>query len=189
MVASPELMTAAQLFTYHDPADRRVELVRGRLMVSEPPAYPHGVVLARVSFALSLWVRESTPANAPPVGEVAAGDPGFWIARDPDTVRAPDVAYVAAGQLPQERVRGFLEQAPTLAVEVLSPNDRPGAVLAKVAQWLEAGSALVWVIDPERRAARVYRADGSLATIDEGGALDGEGVLPGFTASLAELLA
>lgn len=188
MVAPAQPMTAEELFAYQDPADRRVELERGRLLVSEPPGYGHGAVVARVCFALSLWVRDTTPANAPPVGEVAAGDPGFWIARNPDTVRAPDVSFVAAAQLPRERVPGFLEQAPTFAVEVLSPNDRPGAVLAKVGQWLEAGTALVWVIDPATRTARVYRADGSQATIELDGVLDGEAVLPGFTASLAELL-
>lgn len=188
MVAPAELMTAEELLSYQDSADRRVELERGRLLVSEPHGFDHGAVLARVSFALSLWVRDTTPANAPPVGEVVAGDSGFWIARNPDTVRAPSVAFVAAAQLPRGRVPGFLEQAPTLAVEVLSPNDRPGAVLAKVGQWLEAGTALVWVIDPSARTARAYRADGSQATIEADGVLQGEAVLPGFTVSLAELL-
>ncbi|MEO7966811.1 MAG: Uma2 family endonuclease [Gemmatimonadaceae bacterium] len=181
-------MTADQLLTYRDPADRRTELVRGRLIVSEPPGFEHGAVLAGVANALSLFVRDASAAGASAPGEVVAGDPGFWIERNPDTVRAPDVAFVAADRLPPGRVRGFLEQAPTLAIEVLSPNDRPSAVLAKVAQWLEAGSFLVWTIDPERREARVYRADGSQALIGEDGTLDGEHVLAGFALPMAELL-
>ena len=187
MITTPQSMTAAQLLTYHDPADRRTELVRGRLLVSEPPGWEHGEITLRVGRSLTRWV-EARELAGQPVGRVAVGDPGFWIARDPDTVRAPDVAFVAAERMPPGRVRGFIEHAPTLAVEVVSPADRPGAVLAKVAQWLDAGTALVWTIDPERREARVYRADGSQLTIDEEGALDGEAVLPGFTLSLASLL-
>ncbi len=71
---------------------------------------------------------------------------------------------------------------------MLSPDDRPGAVLAKVADWLEAGSALVWVVDPDRRLARVYRANGSESLIDEDGALDGEDVVPGFICPHREIV-
>jgi hypothetical protein len=59
MVASPELMTAAQL-TSIGSADRRAELIRGRLLVSEPPGYEHGAVLARVTFAVALGARDDS---------------------------------------------------------------------------------------------------------------------------------
>jgi Uma2 family endonuclease len=78
--------------------------------------------------------------------------------------------------------------APDLVVEVLSPRDRPGEVLAKVGDWLEAGALLVWVIDPRRRHARVYRQDGSEAVVTEQDSLDGEDVVPGFTCPLASVL-
>ena len=68
------------------------------------------------------------------------------------------------------------------------PGDRPGAVLAKVADWLDAGTRLVWIIDPERRLARVYRADGSLTLVTADDALDGEDVVPGFSCLLASVL-
>lgn len=173
-------MTADELLHYREPADRRTELVRGRLVVSEPPGYEHGAVLVRVSTTLANFVSNATPAGTRSLGEVVAGDPGFWIARNPDTVRAPDVAFVAADRVPAGRVRGFLEHAPTIAVEVVSPNDRPREVLAKVNQWLEAGTSLVWTIDPQRGLAHVYRADGTQATVSEDGSLEGEDVLPGF---------
>ena len=73
-------------------------------------------------------------------------------------------------------------------VEVLSHHDRPGEVLAKVGDWLDAGARLVWVIDPERRLARVYRADGAEQQLDETHQLLGEDVLPGFSCSLASSL-
>ena len=71
---------------------------------------------------------------------------------------------------------------------MLSPGDRPGEVLAKVADWLTAGTRLVWVVDPERRLARVYRHDGSETIVPADGALDGEDVLPGFVCPLAPIL-
>lgn len=185
--AAPPLMTAAELLTYHDPYDRRTELVRGRLVVHEPPGGEHARVLVEVGAALLAHVKAAALASGKRPGIVVGGDPGCWIERDPDTVRAPDVAYMAADRLPPGPVHGFFEGAPTLAVEVLSPSDRRGAVAAKVAQWLAAGTVLVWTIDPIRRFARVHRADGSTATIDIHGTLDGEGVLPGFVLPLASL--
>ena len=78
---------------------------------------------------------------------------------------------------------GYAPLAPDLVAEILSPGDRPGEVLAKVAGWLEAETLLVWVVDPQRGEAHVYRLDGSLPVIGIDGALAGESVLPGFTCS------
>jgi Uma2 family endonuclease len=78
--------------------------------------------------------------------------------------------------------------APDLAVEVLSPGNRPGEVLGKIADWLSAGTRLVWVIDPERRVARTYHLDGTEAVVSADDALRGEDVLPGFVCSLSAIL-
>ena len=78
--------------------------------------------------------------------------------------------------------------APDFVAEILSPDDRPGEYLAKVAQWLDAGTRLVWVIDPQRAEARVYREDGSLTIVGQSALLDGEAVLPGFSCPLSEIL-
>ena len=95
---------------------------------------------------------------------------------------------VRRDRVPAPEPSGFLELAPELIVEVLSPRDRPGEVLAKVADWLTAGTQLVWVVDPERRVARVYRGDGSEAIVGADEALEGEDVLPGFACRLSEVL-
>jgi Uma2 family endonuclease len=110
------------------------------------------------------------------------------LERAPDTVRAPDVGFIHRDRVPHPLPRGYAELAPDLAVEVLSPGDRPGEVLAKVSDWLRAGTRLAWVVYPIRRSARVYRADGteSFATAADG--LDGEDVLPGFSLALAEVV-
>src|SRR2546430_1980150 len=91
--------------------------------------------------------------------------------------------------LPEPEPVGYPALAPDLVVEILSPGDRPGEVLAKVADWLSAGTKLVWVIDPERRLARVYRSDGTETLVGADGALDGEDVLPGFACRLVTIFA
>ena len=187
MIPATDLMTSEQLLTY-DAGGKRTELVRGRLMVREPAGYHHGSVAARVLVRIATFLEtdQRTRASAHPLGEVLAAETGFTLQRRPDTVRAPDVAFVAWERIPIERA-GFAELAPDLAVEVLSPGDRAGEVLAKVADWLNAGTSLVWVIDPTRRVARVYRADGTQSVANEGDALAGEGVLPGFVMGLGGL--
>lgn len=173
-------MTAEELL-YLSLPDKRTELVRGQLIVREPAGSRHGAVANRLAYRLTAHV-EATGA-----GCVYAAETGFTLARDPDTVRAPDVAFVAAARLPSTDPVGFFDGAPDLAVEVLSADDHPAEVLRKVADWLSAGARLVWVVDTERRTARVYRADGSESLLDRDAALSGEGVLPGFTCLLSEL--
>jgi Uma2 family endonuclease len=90
--------------------------------------------------------------------------------------------------MPPPDTMGYAALAPDLVVEVLSPGDRPGDVLAKVADWLSAGTRLVWVVEPLRRLARVYRHDGSETIVTADGALDGEDVLLGFSCPLASIL-
>lgn len=180
-MASPVLMTADDLWHASIP-DKRVELVRGVLQVREPPGYLHGSVTAQLARFLLNYVADHD------LGGVLAGDAGFKIATDPDTVRGPDVAFVRREREPDRRARGFPALAPDLVVEVLSPHDRPGEVLAKVADWLSGGASLVWVVDPERRLARIYRADGSETIVAAEGVLDGEDVLPGFSCPLASVL-
>jgi len=178
---SPDLMTAEQLLEVNI-SGKQVELVRGRLVVKEPPGYRHGDVTARLAFELMQYVR------AQDLGQVVVGDPGFTLEKNPDTVRGPDIAFVQRARVPDPLPTAFAEFAPDLVAEVLSPNDRPGEILAKVGDWLDAGTRLVWVIDPERRVARVYRADGTEALLEETDALRGEDVLPGFTCAVAAIL-
>jgi len=173
-------MTAEELLRLNLP-NKRTELVRGVLVVREPAGYQHGDVAMRLAAAIFTHVQ------ARGLGRVFAAETGFTLARKPDTVRAPDVAFISTARLPDPPPRGFAELAPDLAVEVLSPDDRPGEVLAKVADWLNAGARLVWVVDPVRVLARVYRADGSESILGETDALRGEDVLPGFEYPLSAI--
>jgi len=174
-------MTAHELLRTHLP-DKHVELVRGVLLVKEPPGFVHGEITARLTKVLMNHV------DARDLGMVLAAETGFKLTSDPDTVRAPDIAFIRRERLPDPRPIGYAELAPDLVVEVLSPNDRPGEVLAKVADWLSAGTTLVWIVDPGHRIARVYRQDGSETLVGRGDALGGEGVIPGFSCPLASIL-
>jgi Uma2 family endonuclease len=174
-------MTADELLRTHVP-DKHVELVRGVLVVREPAGFRHGAVSATLTKLLAQHVDTNR------LGLVLAAETGFKLAADPDTVRAPDVAFVSRERLPDPEHLGYPALAPDLVVEVLSPGDRPGETLAKVGDWLNAGARLVWVVDPGRRVARVYRQDGSETLLTEGEVLNGEDVVPGFECLLSAIL-
>ena len=173
-------MTADELLRLNI-SDARSELIRGELVVREPAGYRHGNVAARLLVAIGAFVETRA------LGWVFTAETGFRLREGPDTVRAPDVAFVRHDRLPDPPPRGYASLAPDLVVEVLSPDDRPGEVLSKVGDWLEAGTALVWAVDPERHTARVYRADGSEDHLGEADRLEGETVLPGFECELRRI--
>lgn len=179
--STPALLTAEDLARLQPP-HKRTELVRGVMIVREPAGFRHGDVAMSLALALGQFVR------AHDLGCVLAAETGYRLFTNPDTVRAPDVSFVRHERIPDPMPGGYASFAPDLAVEVLSPDDRPGELLQKIADWLTAGTQLVCVVDPERRQAQVYRADGTLVLVHEGDVLDGEDVLPGFTCPLREVL-
>lgn len=174
-------MTADDLLAFRVP-NKRAELIRGHLVVREPAGFRHGAIAAALTRRLSDF------ASRHGLGVVVAAETGFKVASNPDTVRAPDVGFVRAERVPDPLPAGFSDVAPDLAVEVLSPGDRAAEVLAKVADWLNAGSSVVWVIDADRRVVRVYRADGSESVLSDATTLDGGDVLPGFSCLVRDVL-
>jgi|SRR5690242_363578 len=179
---SPTTLKTAEDLSHFDEPGKTAELVRGVLVVREPPSTRHGDRAARLTVRVGAFVERER------LGKVFAQDTGFQIERDPDTVRAPDLAFVTHDRLAVIGEEGYGELAPDLVVEILSANDRPGAVLDKVGQWLSAGVRLVWVLDPVRQLTRVYRADGTVSIVERDAYLDGEDVLPGFRCPLTEIL-
>lgn len=175
------ITTAEQLFQAPDLGP--CELVRGELIMVSPAGYAHGSIAGRITLALGEFVR---PRG---LGDVLGAEPGFLIGRDPDTVRAPDVAFVRAERIPTGEKTRFFEGAPDLAVEVLSPNDRASEVNAKVRDWLDAGCRMVWVVDPATRMVSVYRSRAQIEVLGASDTLRGDDVLPGFSLPVAELLA
>lgn len=123
-----------------------------------------------------------------PIGYAFGADCGFVLFPDRHTVRAPDFAFVRRERLPHIPDT-FVPMPPDLAVEVLSPWDRIPDALAKTAMYLQAGVPLIWLIDPVKRTATVFRQDAAPLTIGEADSLDGGDVLPGFALPLAILFA
>lgn len=181
--ADPEgWTTAAQLLDLPDDGMRH-ELVDGELHTMSPAGYRHGRVAGVVVRALGTFVHEQG------LGDVLSSETGFVLRRDPDTVRAPDAAFVRADRIAAlDDVTGFAEIAPDLVAEVLSPSDRASEVTSKALAWLDAGVRLVWVVDPDARLVTAYRPDGVVALVRGTDAvLDGGEVLPGFALPLAGL--
>jgi len=176
-------MTAEQLFDLPDDGLRH-ELVSGELYSMAPAGAQHGSVAFDIGLAVGLHVREHR------LGRCFAAETGFVLSRQPDTVRAPDLAFIRADRAQElERYARFAEVLPDLVVEVVSPYDRSSKTVEKALMWLDAGVRLVWVVDPQACVVTVYREDGVVALVRGPGALlDGGDVLPGLRIPLDELL-
>ena len=149
------------------------ELIRGELRMMNAAGGQHGRITAQLSFLLSTHIVPKC------LGTCYAAETGFILSRDPDTVRAPDFAFIAAGRAATPE-RGFMPGAPDLAVEVLSPDDRPGYVREKVAEWLEAGTRAVWIVDPRKRTVVVHEPAQPPLELGESDTIRGGAVLPGL---------
>lgn len=183
------LLTADDLASYGERSNR-TELVRGHLMVREPVGFRHGDIVVRLVVAISahLAAEQARFRWTAPRGRLVAGDVGFTLTRNPDTVRAPDIAFITHDQALPANPDSFPEFAPALAIEVRSPSERAGNVLARVGDLLSAGTNTVWIIDAQRREARACRADGSESIISATDVLSGEQVLPDFAVRLDMLI-
>ena len=146
-----------------------------------PAGFEHGRVSANIGWILKDFVRSH------PLGVVTGAETGFHIGHDPDTVRAPDAALIRAERVPPTPVRGFFRGAPDLAVEVLSPGDRESEVLAKVRDWLRAGSQSVWVLDPESLTITVYHGPDQVQRLGSADTLTDDAVIPGFRVPVGDV--
>ena len=160
----------------------RTDLVRGRLVRSPPPASLHGRLAARLTSRLDEHVE------ARGLGVVLAGA-GAVLARDPDTVRGPDVSFYSHSRIPEAGYGTTFWGPPDLAVEIRSPSNRGPALREKLADYFEAGVRVVWVVDPQARSVTVHEAGGRARTLHEADTLTGDDVLPGFRLPLAAFFA
>lgn len=163
---------------------KRYELVRGELVEMSPASTKHGRRAARLAARLLAHVEAHN------LGDVVV-ESGFCLECRPDTVRSPDVAFIAvarlANGLPEE---GFFPGAPDLAVEIVSPGDLDSEVQEKVLDYLRSSlypARRVWVIRPKLRMVTVHYPDGTARTLQENDILDGEDVVPGFACRVGEL--
>jgi Uma2 family endonuclease len=177
-MAATTLLTAEQFLEL--PSSRWAELIDGVVIEMSPPGGQHGWHQARV-------IRVLGRAEESGAGYVC-GELGCVIRRRPDAVRAADVAFIRRERVgPGGIPRGFWEGAPDLAVEIVSPYDRPGEIQTKIREWIEAGALQVWVLYGETRTVHLVRSLLERVTLTGDEVLEGGDAVPGFSCRVSEL--
>lgn len=162
--------------------DARYELVKGVLRKMPSAGFEHGICAAEIGSRLNVHVKTHQ------LGYVCGAETGFKIAQNPDTVRAPDAAFVRQTSIERQGiVKGYWEGAPDLAVEVISPGDTYAEVAEKVEEWLTAGCTMVWVINPRRETVEVYRSNEDFTVLRGTDILDGGDVVEGFQCQVQDI--
>ncbi len=158
------------------------ELIDGRIVAMPPAGVEHGILEFDVGSRLRDFVTKRN------LGWVTGGEAGIYVRRNPDRLRGMDVAFISKTRHPA-RPRKFLEVAPELIVEIVSPTDRWSDVLEKLEEYFAIGVDRVWIVDPASKTVRVFRSSVSFVKLSEVDTLRGDGVLEGFELPLRELFA
>jgi Uma2 family endonuclease len=175
-------MTAEELLRLPDNG-RRHELIDGELRTMPPAGSAHGDTAGSIHGHLSRFVSDH------PMARVLAAETGFLLRRDPDRVRAPDVAFLSTQRIPREGLpAGYIPGAPDLAMEVVSPSDTGAEVLEMVDDWLRTGARMVWVVYPSPARLFVYWADGSVEQLGPDDEVQGGNMLRGSRMRVRDLL-
>ncbi len=159
----------------------RCELVEGRIVMRSPTSWRHGIYESRFDHALRSFVEEHH------LGKVLVGEVGIYTRRNPDTVRGADIIFISNERLAQVKSVSFLDVAPELVVEVMSPDDRWSEVKQKIREYFDSGVTQVWVADPSDKTVSIYRSLTEIHLLSENDSLSGEEVLPGFNVLVASL--
>lgn len=172
------LTTAEDLYKLS--SDVLCELVRGEIRQMTPAEDEHGQVSAKITLFLGGYVYSQR------LGPFFDSETGYVLSRNPDTVLSPDFSFIR-----KERRKGpsvkFVEGAPDLAVEVISPTDRRGQVTEKIRMWLEAGTAELWVVEPKTHTVTIHRPGQKPVVFAEGDTLKGSSVLPDFSCEVSAI--
>jgi Uma2 family endonuclease len=179
--ATSKLVTAEELLVL---ASRgRYELVNGELIEMSPPGFEHGLIVMALASLIADYAKRQR------LGRVVAAETGFRLSRNPDTVRALDVAFIAADRMPANLPKGYLDIAPDLIAEIVSPSDDPDAVQSKIAAWLMAGVKTALVVYPGSKQIAVYHSLRKVEVLTVGDTIELPDVLPGFACPVADIFA
>lgn len=160
------------------------QLIEGELRMMSPAGGFHGALAADIASLLTQHAKRAA------IGRCFGAETGFLISRNPDTVLAPDAAFVSNERLEAVGLgEGYFPEAPALAVEIVSPGDTAEAVDDKARRWLAAGTRMVWVVYPKRETLTVYRSADNVRLLSAEDSLEGADVVPGFSVKVAELFA
>jgi len=179
MSSTKQQLLTAQDFWLLPESGKWRELVRGEVIKKVSPGFQHGRIAMKIGTLLNIWAMAGKKGFI--VGEV-----GYILERGPDTVRLPDVAFVRADRLAGEDPIAFVEFAPDLAVEVISPSETGNQIQEKVFEYLRAGTPLVWTVYPRTRTVVAHTPEGIARTFGENDTLEFREVLPGFRCIVRE---
>jgi len=157
------------------------ELVRGEVMRRMPTGHPHGLIENLIAFFLTLFIRERKS------GRILTGEVGIYTQRQPDTIRAADVVYISDDRFQLLQSSGYLDVAPELVVEIMSPSNTWSEVHEKLAEYFAVDVKMVWVVDPQLAQIHVYRGVDKMQLLQKADTLTAADILPGFEVALAEI--
>ena len=173
------LYTAEELMAFPD--DSHFELIQGVLVPMSPTGGGHAFTTSDLHIEIGGWVRRHD------LGRCTIAEAGFLLARDPDTLLAPDFAFIAAERLPEVTPDGSLQLVPNLVIETRSPSDRRTQIANKIALWLSFGVTVVIDADPRKRTLTLHRADTLPITLGASDTLTLPDLLPGFSMPLSNV--
>lgn len=183
MSAVPRRLLTAEEFAALPSAGLRLELVRGEIVAMPPAFEDHGEVAMLLGSMLATYVRQYG------LGKTYAAETGFMIAQHPDTVRAPDFAFIQTSRLPSGGPAArWVPVIPDLVGEIASSGDRLTEIRDKVQMWLDVGVRLVWVVFPGQRVIEAWRPRQAERALRAGDTLDGEDVVPGFSVPVRDIV-
>lgn len=183
MATSEKLLTAEEFEALPDDG-KRYELIDGELREMAPTVNWHGEVETNLTTLLH------THSRAHGLGRVSCGEVLFIVRRNPDRVRAADIAFIRQERVPPLEARQhIMEVIPDLVVEILSKSETIEEVNDRIDDWLGAGVQMLWIVDPYRRMVTIFRPGHDPVLVGEHGILEGDPVIPGFRCPVAELFA
>lgn len=176
---SPKLITGEEL--YQMPGSDLTELVKGEIVKMSPTGFWHGVIEGKFYQALVSFVEKNK------LGLVMVGEVGLYTRRNPDTVRGADVIFISHQRLAESKSKSYLDVAPELIVQIMSPNDAWSDVMAKLEEYFNIGVTTVWVADPDKKQVYAYHSLTDVQRYTIADTLPGGRTLPDFSVPVAEL--
>lgn len=177
----PRLMTGEEFFNL--PNNDLLELVEGEVRSMNAPGLEHGYLEMQIGRLLGNFVYPRK------IGWVFGGETGVYVHRNPDSIRGVDVAFISRERLPKRPTRGYLEIAPELIVEIVSPNDRWREINKKIAEYFAIGVDEVWIVNPTDKDVRRYTSPLEVENYENDESVAGRGKLAGFSLNLMDLFA
>jgi len=177
-----QAVTAEQFYEMPEVPGKQIELVRGEVVAVPSPGAIHNVIANLLFHLLYTFASEQR------LGIVFGDNMGYVLSRGPDTVRIPDVSFVAWDRVPEAGIPdGSWQIPPNLAVEVVSPSDQTADVNDKAREYVASGVSLAWVLWPKRRVVSVYTRNQMVRELGLDDELDGGDTLPGFSVRVSTL--